>query len=125
MLTLPATRAEAIRWSHDVARRLQLSPGTHTIGVREWLGELATVPRFATFDTRASIPRLLSGAASRGIARELAKHGGTPIAEPESFLVDSASSLGDNELARALAWGAQLAATLLEQTTSAAHATRQ
>lgn len=116
-MSLPATRAEAVAWTHDPARKLQLAPGTHDIGVRDWLGTLTEVPRFAAFDTRASIPRLLSGAASRGIARELAKRGGTAVAEPESFLVDSANTLADDEVLRAIDWGKALAAGLREQLT--------
>ena len=111
-MSLPATRAEAIAWTHDEARHLTLAPGTHSIGVREWLDDLAVVSRFAAFDTRASIPRLLSGAASHAIARALAKRGGVAITEPESFLVDSANALADNEVQRAIAWGDALAVTL-------------
>jgi hypothetical protein len=110
----PATRAEAIEWTHDPAKNLQLAPGMHTIGVREWLQKVADVPRFAAFDTRASIPRIFSGAASHGIARELAKRGGTSMGEPESFLVDSASALADGEVHRAIAWGDTLAAAVVD-----------
>ena len=115
-MSLPTTRAEAIAWTHDVARQLELAPGTHSLGVREWLDDLTAVPLFAAFDTRASIPRLLSGAASHAIARALAKRDGVAIAEPESFLVDSANALADGEVQRAIAWGDALAATLLSRT---------
>lgn len=113
-MSSPTTRAEAIEWSHDPARKLQLAPGMHSIGVREWLEKVDEVGRFACFDTRASGPRLVSGAASHGIARELAKHGGTPVVSPESFLVDSASSLADGEVRRAIAWGDALAAQVVD-----------
>jgi len=113
-MSLPASRAEAIEWTHDPARHLQLAPGMHSIGVREWLQNVADVPRFAAFDTRASIPRIFSGAASHGIARELSRRGGTQVVEPESFLVDPSNALADGEVRRAIAWGDALASDVLD-----------
>jgi hypothetical protein len=114
-MSTPASRTEGISWTHDPAKKLALAPGTHEIGVREWMNGLTAVPRFATFDTRASIPKLFSGAASHSIARELIKRGGTQLLDAESFLVDSENSLAAHEIQRAIAWGDSLATALLDR----------
>jgi hypothetical protein len=63
----------------------------------------------AAFDTRLSSPVLLTGRASRGIGRQLGRHGLTVIVPPESFLVDKKSHLLPGEIDRARAWGALVA----------------
>lgn len=80
-------------------------------GLRSWLGELS--PSFthhaAAFDTRGDGPRALTGAASRGIARRLRRHG-IDVVSVESFRVKgSEGPLAAGELDRARAWGAELA----------------
>jgi flavodoxin len=67
----------------------------------------------AAFDTRLDWPKLLSGAASKGIAQRLEAKGARLIAEPESFRVeDKDGPLLTGEEARAAAWGRQLARDL-------------
>jgi hypothetical protein len=81
-------------------------------GVREWLDRL---PRgetvlAAAFDTRADGHRLLAGAASEGIARQLRKRGYRLAVPPESFIVlDTAGPLKPGEIERADAWADQIA----------------
>lgn len=81
-------------------------------GVREWLDRL---PRgetvlAAAFDTRADGHRLLVGAASEGIARQLRKRGYRLAVPPESFIVlDTAGPLKPGEIERADAWAHQIA----------------
>jgi hypothetical protein len=63
----------------------------------------------AAFDTRLEGRPVLTGQASKGIARLLRQHGFTLAAKPESFLVTKDSQLRDGEQARAWDWGRQLA----------------
>jgi len=104
-LSRPETRAEATKWGADPARDLTLEPG-HDAGMREWLDNLESAPGLiATFDTRADIPQLFSGAASHSIEHVLVRKGGVRLEGPESFLVDKRSHLLDGELERAFVWG--------------------
>lgn len=76
-------------------------------------GALEGVPT-AAFDTRLDWPKLLSGAASKGIAQRLARKGARMIAEPESFRVeDKDGPLLDGEERRATEWGRQIATMLV------------
>ena len=80
-------------------------------GVRDWLHDLEHVDglRAAAFDTRAQGHKLITGAASRGIARRL-RHHGYDVIDTASFTVtDTAGPLEEGELDRARAWGAKLA----------------
>jgi hypothetical protein len=56
------------------------------------------------------MPSVLTGRASRRIARALRDHGRRLVARPESFLVTKATRLVPGELERARAWGAELGA---------------
>jgi hypothetical protein len=81
-------------------------------GLRAWIRDLPAVSggRAAAFDTRADRAPWLTGAASRGIAKRLRRHG-YEVFSTESFLVEeSEGPLAHGELSRARAWGAQLAA---------------
>jgi hypothetical protein len=80
-------------------------------GLRSWLGGLS--PAFthhaAAFDTRVNKPRVLTGAAYKGIARRL-RHQGIDVLSVESFLVEgSEGPIAAGEIDRARAWGARLA----------------
>jgi hypothetical protein len=62
--------------------------------------------RAAAFDTRiGTVSPLVSGHASKGIARRLRHHGLEVVTEPESFLVDKDSHLMEGEAFRARQWG--------------------
>jgi len=79
-------------------------------GLRDWFDKIgAQSVAAAAFDTRVDAPPVLTGRASKGIAKRLRKHGFRVIADPESFLVDKRSHLLDGEEGRARAWGAKLA----------------
>ncbi len=93
----------------------ELEPGAvDGPGLRKWLADRnGGGMRAAAFDTRIDKSPMLTGAASRGIAKRLRKAGFEVIADPESFFVeDSEGPLADGELERAKAWGAELAKTL-------------
>jgi hypothetical protein len=88
-----------------------LEEGATGPGLREWLASLEYPNVFAaSFDTRARMPAALTGRASKGIDRELIRHGVHRIAEPESFFVTKEDTLEADEAARARRWGEQLAA---------------
>jgi len=91
-------------------------PTRSATGVREWLDSLGPIPRglpVAAFDTRLDKSRLLTGAASLGIAKRLRRLGCREAAPAESFFVGTTPvDAGPNpgELDRAEAWGAALGA---------------
>lgn len=64
------------------------------------------------FDTRADAPPVLTGRASKGIARHLRDRGFSVVVEPESFLGGTDNHLQPGEEARARVWGGQLAMAL-------------
>lgn len=64
----------------------------------------------AAFDTRVDASAVLTGRASKGIARELRQRGCSLVAEPERFLVAKETHLEPDEEAHARRWGATLAA---------------
>jgi hypothetical protein len=104
-MTRASTREEAIRQG---ARG-----GRPDRGLREWLEDLPAdldhLPA-VTFDTRVSRARRLPGSAARSAARVLRRKRAHLVARPESFFVDDvAGPLGEDELARAEAWGRELA----------------
>jgi len=92
------------------ARRPHGSP-TSSASLRRWLRALVVnppVPRAAVFDTR--IPGPLVGGAGRVVARRLRARGLELVAAPRSFAVEAvAGPLARGELARAAAWGRELA----------------
>jgi len=93
----------------------ELEPGAvDGPGLRKWLAERSgDGGKAAAFDTRIDKSPMITGAASRGIAKRLRKAGYELIADPESFFVeDSEGPLADGELDRAKAWGAELAKKL-------------
>jgi hypothetical protein len=91
-------------------------PARSETGVREWLDSLGTVPQglpVAAFDTRLEKSRLLTGAASLGIAKRLRRLGCPAAAPAESFFVGTTpvdAGPHPGELDRAEAWGAALGA---------------
>jgi len=113
-MSWPSTRRGAPLHVRKPGSDLTLQPGADTgPGVREWLASVGQVHALAAaFDTRIKSPVLLTGQASRGISRQLTRHGLRVVAEPESFLVDKGSHLLPAQIDRARAWGARLAATV-------------
>ena len=108
-LSRPTSRMEAGRWADDADKGLHLEPNAEGIGVREWLETCVSVPsRFAAFDTRADLARVLSGSAAGKIQKRLAKLGSEAICVPQSYRVDGRSHLEPGELERARQWGREL-----------------
>ncbi len=78
----------------------------------------------ATFDTRYRMARFLSGSAAADAAHQLERAGCSMVAPPESFFVErdrppqgekrqhGREQLEPGEIARARAWGAELAELL-------------
>ena len=113
-MTRPKTRHAAVQQAD--AHQLTVEDDAEVTGVREWLEGLPAMSgtSAAAFDTRVDIARVLSGQASRAIAKSLRSHGFHLILPPESFLVDSKTVLVAGERERALEWGKQLATTLTQ-----------
>ena len=109
-MSRPSTRKAAV----DQAKDNPIDPSATGPGVREWLETIPPVAASAAaFDTRAGMaPALLTGRASKGIAKQLHQHGFGQVAEPESFLIDKDNHLEPGEVERAEQWGARLAAAV-------------
>ena len=90
---------------------LDLDPDAEGPGLRDWFDELPAGQsgRAAAFDTRVHATTLVTGQASKGIAKRLRRHGFDLAAEPESFFVDKESHLEADEADRAASWGRRLA----------------
>lgn len=110
--TLPteASRHDAATMTSDADGELQVEEPAMTEGLRDWFDSLESVTKpFAAFDTRSDMPRILTGASSKRIERELRKKGAVPVVPPESFLVTRFAGLKDGEAERGQAWGEQVA----------------
>ncbi len=108
-LSSSATRRMAAQGAAKPASGLSLDPGACGPGLRDWLKGLgAGHVLAAAFDTRLNGVPAFTGAASRGIGRQLRRHGYRLIAAPESFLVSQQNTLLDGEVPRARRWGAAL-----------------
>lgn len=113
-MTRPRTRRAAVDAAADPDKHLHVDPSAQAPGVREWLGTLGSLDAWgACFDTRADGPAVLTGRASRGIAKQLERRGCPLLALPESFLVSKENVLLPGEEERAEAWGSQLADGLM------------
>jgi hypothetical protein len=55
---------------------------------------------------------MITGRASKGIAKRLRDHGCRVVVEPQSFLVSKDSRLLDDEQAHGARWGAEIAAAV-------------
>ena len=96
--------------AHKPGKEIDLDPDAEGEGLRDWFRDLpATAPRAAAaFDTRVDGPALLTGRASRSIARRLGGLGYRLAADPESFVVDKENHLLAGEADRAEAWASSL-----------------
>ena len=108
-----STRKAAVEAAGNAGSTLSVEPDAQTPGLREWLASLGRLNvHAAVFDTRLKAPAVVSGRASRGITRELRRHGVTMLTKPESFLVTKDNKLLPGEADRARTWGRHLATTL-------------
>lgn len=109
-LSRNATRASAV----EMAAKdddLELDEDAEGPGLRDWFDTLGSLGLpAAAFDTRVEGPALLTGRASKGIAKRLRQIGCSLVVEPESFLVTKENHLVDAEEAHARRFGADLAA---------------
>jgi hypothetical protein len=109
-----STRRAAVEAAEKPNHDLALDDDAEGPGLREWfesVGHLST--RAGAFDTRLKAPAVLSGRASKGIAKRLREHGCTLVVEPESFLVTKETHLVDDEVEHARGWGRKLAAAII------------
>jgi hypothetical protein len=113
-MTRPSTREGAAEAARKPGSGLILEADALGAGLRDWLDSLGHYyqVRAAAFDTRIAGPSLLTGRASRGIARALRHHGFEVLAEPESFMVSRDNHIVPGERERARQWGADLAAAM-------------
>jgi hypothetical protein len=108
-----STRHAAVEEAEKPDSELELDPDAEGEGLREWFDDLGDAPAAAAaFDTRIEVSPVLSGRASKGIAKRLRRHGLDLIAEPTSFLVHKDNTLVDGELERAEQWGLDLGRAL-------------
>jgi hypothetical protein len=108
-----STRKGAVEQVRRPGHHEQLDEDAPGPGLREWLGVLTQPPpEGAAFDTRIHKPAALTGRASRGIARQLRRHGTEMLAPAESFFVTTKNELEPDEERRARAWGDELGARM-------------
>jgi len=105
------TRSSAVAMADKPGHEIDLDPDAEGPGLREWFDNLPQMEGLhgAAFDTRMHGPAVITGQASKGIAKRLRAHGITVLADPESFLVSIGNHLDTEEGAHAEAWGAELA----------------
>lgn len=114
-MSRPSTRQSAVESAHKPNAELELDPDAEGPGIRDWFESFDGFEgRAAAFDTRIDAPALLTGRASKGIARQLHHHGAALIAEPESFLVTKDNHLEPGEEERARNWGSDLTRLVVE-----------
>jgi Flavodoxin len=105
------TRRMAARAAAQDGSGLRSDPDAEGPGLPEWLKDLRHRDGPAAgFDTRINSLPVITGRASRPIARLLKLHGYRLVAAPESFLVSWETTLLDGEADRAWRWGMMLGA---------------
>ncbi len=107
------SRQAAVEAAHKDGSGLTLEPHAQGPGLRDWFGTVGRIHGCsAAFDTRMDGPAMLTGHASKAIAKLLDRHGLTEIAPAQSFLVTKDNHLRPGEEDRAEQWGRELAAKL-------------
>jgi Flavodoxin domain len=111
-LSSAKSRQMAAQAAAKAGRRLRMDPDVGGPGMRDWLEDLGHRDGLAAaFDTRVNGLALLTGRASRRIAKLLKRRGYRIVAAPQSFLVCSHGTLLDDEASWARRWGMTLGAT--------------
>jgi len=109
-----STREAAATKAAEPDSELHLDADAPGEGVREWLESLGPMTgRAAAFDTRVDMSTLVTGRASKGIAKQLRRHGFDVVVDPESFLVTKDTHLAPDEQLHARQWGQQLGAATI------------
>lgn len=110
-MTSEHSRESARHQAEREGSGLVLDPDAAGPGLREWFEGIAIPPGVAAaaFDTRITGPAVLTGRASKGIAKHLRHHGARLAVHEESFLVDRDGHLCEGEADRAQTWGGALA----------------
>ena len=111
-MSRPSSRTSAAEMAAKPASGLALEPYAGGPGVREWLDRVSISGKVAVFDTRARMPRFLSGSAAKAITRRVRREGARPVAAPASFFVTKANAPYEGEIERATEWGHALAKSL-------------
>jgi hypothetical protein len=107
------SRASAVEMAHKEGSQLTLDASAEGPGLRDWLASLGEIrTRGAAFDTRLAGTPMLTGRASKTIAKLLEGRGIALLAPAESFLVTKDNQLRPGEQDRAGQWGRELAALL-------------
>jgi hypothetical protein len=110
-LSTAKSRQMAAQAAAKYGSALRMDPDAGGPGMQDWLKGLGHRDGLAAaFDTRVNGLALLTGRASRPIARLLKRHGYRLVAAPEGFLVCSHGTLLDGEASRARRWGKTIAA---------------
>ena len=110
-LSTAASRRKAAETAATAGSGLRLDPDAGGPGMRDWLEDIGHRDGLAAaFDTRVNGLAVLTGRASRRIARLLKRHGYRLVAAPQGFLVCSHGTLLDGEASWARRWGMTLAA---------------
>ena len=107
------SRAGAVEMAHKDGSQLTLDASAEGPGLRDWLTGMGQIhTRGAAFDTRLAGAPMLTGRASKAIAKLLERHGIALLVPAESFLVTRDNQLRPGEQDRAGQWGRELAALL-------------
>jgi hypothetical protein len=107
------SRQAAVEAAHKDGSALTLDAHAHGPGLRDWFGSAGRLHGWgAAFDTRMGGPAMLTGRASKTIAKHLVRHGLAEIVPARSFLVTKGNQLQPGEADRAEQWGTELAAKL-------------
>ena len=113
-MSRPSTRKAAAEAAQEPDRDLELEPDAEGDGLREWFDGVDALPSLAAaFDTRMDAPAVVTGRASKGIAKRLRRHGSELLDEPRSFLVTKDNHLEEHEVEEARSWGRRLGVATL------------
>jgi hypothetical protein len=109
-LSSPASRRRAAETATKAGSGLWLGSDAG-LGMQDWLNDIGHRDGLAAvFDTRVNGFAMLTGRASRRIAKLLKRRGYRLVAAPQSFLISSHNTLLDGEASWARRWGITLGA---------------
>jgi len=108
------SRRAAVETATKPGSVLRLDAGAHGAGLREWLDSLddGNQRAAAAFDTRSGGPVLLTGKASKAIARRLERRNFRVVDKPTSFIVQRDNTLAEGAEIAARLWGESIGRTV-------------